>query len=655
MYKMFLERFQRHLSGMIPKGGLLGRLRRNVAGNTLAMMAIALIPLLFIAGSAIDTARLYMVKSRLQQACDAGALAGRRFMASTNDPTLDKVASDRATEFFNNNFKAGLFGTKGQPVFAPSKTSDNQVSGTASVVVPMTLTSMMGFGNQTLRVACEARYDVADTDIMFVLDTTGSMACTTADGTGGCGQLPYSYVRPDDSTAPGYGGTTAYAVQEKGGSKIAALRQAVIDFYKLVHVTVDPSTNVRYGFVTYTSTVNAGYAIKALSPDYIVNSATYDSRGAPYDVNNGASSYVDKPGYKKPDCDAVNSRTPITGFTTSGTASKTTGTWTANNQNSPVGTCRITTQPLRIGWTYKQFTFDTSQYKLGNTVIDPSKINGTTSRWQGCVEERSTTKPATFDVKNLPPDLDPDTAPTSDATKWRPMWPDVIYYRGNTSSATSAGNSTNPYGDYIPPNSPSYSVAAFTPMSFYYNIANGWVSCGKPVRRLTTMSEDDVRAYVNAKDFVPQGGTYHDTGMIWGTRLISPTGMFASDTRAWPGRNAPQRYIVFMTDGDMQPNMCLYGMYGIESYDQRVVSNGANSCAGNSKQLDAHNARFLVECEAAKARNITIFVVAFGQTLTTQLQSCASPGQAFYAADNAALNAAFQTIAKRVAMLRISR
>lgn len=622
---------------------MLTRLRRDVTGNTLAIMAIALIPLLFIAGSAVDTARLYMVKTRLQQACDAGALAGRRFMISTSATMLDSTATAQANAFFANNFKVGLFGTSAVS-FTPSKTSENQVAGAASATVPLTLTAMMGYGSQTLTVNCEARYDVADTDIMFVLDTTGSMACTTADGTGGCSQPIVTYTRPD--------GTTGYYVQEKSGSKISGLRQAVLNFYDTLAAAVDPTTHLRYGFVTYTSTVNAGYAVTALSPSYIVNSWTYNSRSLAGDANNGASSsgptYANK---TQSQCNAYASRSPATGYTTSGSATVTSVSWTPYNGNSAVGSCALTNQPVKPSWTYQKVTFDTSQYKLGNTVTDPTKISGATSKWQGCLEERDTTASASFDYSNLPPDLDPDLAPTNDSTRWRPMWPDVVYYRGGYSSLTYSGNSTNPYGD----GTSSYTLDYYTPLNAYQNIAYGWVSCGKPVQRLKVMTHQDVSDYVNASDFVPQGGTYHDTGMIWGTRLLSPTGLFAADTAPWPGRNPPKRYIVFMTDGDMAPSMCLYGMYGIENYDQRATTAGYQSDCSDSSQQANHYARFLAECTAAKARNISVFIIGFGQTLTSQLTSCASPGQAFYAADNTTLNAAFQTIAKRVAMLRITK
>jgi Flp pilus assembly protein TadG len=613
---------------------VMGRLRRDVRGNTLAMMAIALIPISALVGSGIDTARLYVVKVRLQQACDAGVLAGRKTMTSSASTTLDPTATDQANKSFTNNFKSGWMQTN-TVSFTPSKTTDQQVSGVASTNVPMTIMKMFAAPDVTLNVTCEARYDVADTDLMFVLDTTGSMACTTG---GSCTGAVDSYTRPD--------GTTGYHAREASGSKISGLRTAVLNFYDTIAANIDPTTHVRYGFVTYTSTVNAGYA---LPPSSIVDSWAYQSRSVLSDANNGNSSTSDYTGKTDAQCTALAGRSPTAGFTATGQATQ----YTVNKLPSAnSGTCRITNQPLKPTWRYQPVTFDTSQYKTGATVDDPSKLDGSTSKWQGCVEERDTTATATFDVNNLPPDLDPDLPATSNSTKWRPMWPDVVYYRGNNTPYDYSGNKTLQtsaptapyiYGDRDDGSNP---VSVGTPAY----LSAGYVSCGKPVSRLGPMSRSDVSSYVNASDFVPQGGTYHDTGMIWGTRMISPTGIFASDTAAWPGRNTPNRYIIFMTDGDMAPNYNIYGMYGMELYDKRVTG---GSGLGNDE--DYHNARFLAECAAAKARNIKVFVIGFGQTLTTQLTQCASPGKAYYASDNTSLNAAFQDIAKQVALLRISQ
>ena len=157
------------------------------------------------------------------------------------------------------------------------------------------------------------------------------------------------------------------------------------------------------------------------------------------------------------------------------------------------------------------------------------------------------------------------------------MWPEVVYYRGSTSNP-NAGNTARPYSPTSPfvygdvSTTTTNATATWTSLAYTANLRAAYVSCGKPVRRLGVMTRSDVSDYVNAVDFKAQGGTYHDTGMIWGTRLLSPTGLFATDTAAWPGRQAPNRYIVFMTDGDMAPNPMIYGMYGLQAYDGRVAS-----------------------------------------------------------------------------------
>ena len=148
------------------------------------------------------------------------------------------------------------------------------------------------------------------------------------------------------------------------------------------------------------------------------------------------------------------------------------------------------------------------------------------------------------------------------------------------------------------------------------------------------------------------GGTYHDTGMIWGLRMISPQGIFANDTAKWPGHADPKRVIVFLTDGAMSTSSYSYTMTGIESLDRRVRGTGTDD-------LDNwHNARFLTECAKAQQKNIQVWVVAVGQSLTTPLQTCvgtAHPERAIFVNSSTNLSAAFKTIATAVAMLRVSQ
>ncbi|MDY7525256.1 hypothetical protein [Sphingomonas sp. 10B4] len=171
-----------------------------------------------------------------------------------------------------------------------------------------------------------------------------------------------------------------------------------------------------------------------------------------------------------------------------------------------------------------------------------------------------------------------------------------------------------------------------------------------PAQRLKVWTAQQVNDYVYNVDFKPFGGTYHDVGMIWGTRMLAPAGVFASDTAAWPGRKDPTRNIVFMTDGTMSPSQTSYGQYGVEQWDNRTGG------AGNSTtDYNNHTARFRVECDAAKKRGITIYVVAVGTGVTTDLTYCASPGQTFQASSKDDLTKAFKSIAQRIAQLRITQ
>ncbi len=644
--------------------GFLARLRRDTAGNTMAIMAAALVPLIGFTGSAVDMARLYVVKVRLQQACDAGALAARHAMTDTNPGNpLDQTAAGQGQQFFSNNFQSGWF-QAANPVFTPQKGRQGQsavanaVTATATVTVPMTLMSYFGAPSVNLAVACQAVFDVTDNDIMFVLDTTGSMSCYPSDP-GECGGPIAQYTRTDGT--PGYYDQEKSATQVNGStmySKIESLRQAVMLFDTTMRGNADTTTHFRYGFVPYTSAVNVGKVI----PSQYLQTGTwkYQSRQVSGDYNytgnynlangtqvNGPSSVTLT---NIPQSLCIPQRYPASGYSLTGPTWGNAGFYMAVNYynlswTSPNGgTCSGQQQPVRAMWSYQQWPFNIGQYvaTLGttNTVPDPTRLDGSTSRWRGCIEEVDTSTGSSFSTSSLPDDLNPDFTPSSPADMWRPLWPDVVWLRdgfGQQSAKDESINEASP---------DSYTDVSFKYGSYYDKLA----ACGMAAQRLKVMSAQDVHDYVYANDFRPFGGTYHDVGMIWGTRMLSPNGVFGSDTAAWPGRNPPARSIVFMTDGTMSTAPRSYEQYGVETWDQRTGA-GDNTGVDNTN----HTARFRVECDAAKARGITIYVVALGTGLTDDLTYCASPGQAFTASSTDQLTTAFANIAKRVAKLRISQ
>ena len=643
----------------------LRRLLRNKRGNTIAIMAAAMVPLMGFTGSAVDMARLYVVKVRLQQACDAGVLAGRKAMTDTSTGNsgsanggLDSTATAQANSFFNNNFPTGWYQTTNVS-FTPRKAIDgtdstvaNAVSGTASATVPMAVMNFFGVSDRNLTVTCQARYDLADTDIMFVLDTTGSMSCVPS-AAASCANGVVSYTRAD--------GTTGYYNQESSGSKIQGVRDAVVLFDDTMRANADATTHFRYGFVTYSSAVNVGsiipsqylqnttwtYQSRQLSP--VVN-ATSNTAG---DYNYGAPSSVTFTGIPQSYC--VAQRLPATGFARQGPPAGSTAawadagyyqarwysglSWTSTNG----GTCTGQQQALRPLWRYEPIAQNIANFTAGQTVTVPGRLDGLTSKWRGCIEEVDTSNTGTFDVNALPNDLDPDFKPSVATNKWRPIWPEVEWLRGAYGAVDRKDdevdeNAINQYEDY------TFRAGSTLDRS-------GAAACGMPAQRLKVWTASQVQNYVNNVDFKPFGGTYHDVGMIWGTRMLSPDGIFGADTDPWAGRNEPSRSIVFMTDGNMAPSATSYGQYGVETWDQRTSPQGSDIATDTAR----HNARFRVECDAAKKKGITIYVVALGIGINNDLTYCASPGQTFEATSTQTLKDAFRSIAQRVAMLRVTQ
>lgn len=607
------------------KRGFLQRLARDVAGNTAAIMAAALLPLAGFTGAALDTARLYVVKVRLQQSCDAGALAGRKMMTGT---ALDTNAKAQAKLFFDNNFKSGWFSTSAVS-FVASDTADGQVKGTASATVPVTLMSIFGSTETTLNVTCEARKEIGDVDVMFVLDTTGSMSCAAATAQSTCD----SNTVNNTSKVGG-----VWSAAEVSGSRISSLRGAVLTFYDTLAAAADTNSRIRYGVVPYSSMVNVGGGVLPLS--YINDSADYPSRTYA-DTNSGSATTVTLNNKSQPQCDALVGRSPATGYpaTVSTKISYTTVTGT----NAP-GVCKLSQQAVVPLYTYKNnVTFDVSVYKTGVAVDNPSKVDSSTSTWDGCVVERTTG------------DLDINLPATGTSTKWTPAWLDVIYDRSNAAaeSVTYEGwtSSTTAYRGRNEDNQLKYQNYA----------------CPKRAKRLSAMTRSELDDYVKASNgFKPLGYTYHDVGMVWGARFISPNGIFAGDTDCRPNRTCG-RHIVFMTDGDMHPNECAYSALGFERQEGRVMgSKPVGNCTSNSNNYyvqapsttleTKHNTRFLSACTQAKNNGITIWVVAYAQALTQELKDCASNSDtAIYAPTDQKLHDAFQQIAGKIAELRISK
>ena len=173
-------------------------------------------------------------------------------------------------------------------------------------------------------------------------------------------------------------------------------------------------------------------------------------------------------------------------------------------------------------------------------------------------------------------------------------------------------------------------------------------ACPVVSKRLQAWTRANLLTYVNSLD--PGGSTYHDVGMIWGARMISNGGIFADSVDTFNSMPV-SRHIIFMTDGQLFPQCSTYSAYAMEQNDYRVT--GASTCPN---QYDRHMQRFRMVCNAAKSMNISIWVIAFGTTLSPEMTECASnANQASTAADRATLIARFQQIGSQIGALRLTQ
>ena len=586
----------------------LQALLRDPTANTIVISAAALIPLMAMVGGGVDASRYYMAAARLQAACDAGALAARRAMTTSAFTTTHSTI---ANNFFDNNFPVGLYDTTNRSRSFTAN-STGVVTGTASAVLPATIMGAFGYSTFNLSATCSADINIANTDIMLVLDVTGSMAATDAGG---------------------------------GLSRIQALRNAVMLFYDTVQSSTSSAARVRYGAVPYAQVVNVG---RLLPSAYIADTHAYQSRRfinefiseetdvlIPRDLedypdptdsqrryrNNSGPSVRER---DRERCERDNQGTFRIGehvYEISGNSYRL-SQFTDGDSDRRAG-CRARVRITRQVYSYEQRTFNVSAFKSGGTVVTDTGVNGAnvSHTWNGCIEEAQTVNEATFDpVPAGALDLNINLVPSNDSERWKPALPEAIWLRGGPDSVISSNA----------------------------NVWRPFRACVPEGFRLRTITRAELQTYVN--NLNPQGGTYHDIGMIWGARFISPNGIFAADNTTAPNGETIARHIVFMSDGELAPNNDLYGIYGVELMDRRITTDG-----NNDAQRTRHEARFQAACRAAKNENMTVWVIAFGTPLSASLINCASAGRAYQASDSAQLNAAFQEIAQKIAALRLTQ
>ena len=641
--------------------GLLARLLRDRAGNTLALAAAALFPLLGLIGGGVDIGRGYLSQSRLQQACDSGVLAARKRLGTEIAVTeeIPEIAVQSGQRFFNLNFRDGAYGSHSR-TFAMTLEEDFSITGRATVQVPTTLMAIFGFDEMPVQVTCQAQLNMANTDIMMVLDVTGSMAQTNPG---------------DDQT------------------RIESLKTTVRNFHTQLLANAPASTRLRFGFVPYSTNVNVGALLedgwvntewnyqsrelfKELGPlttrsydrNWTVKSGSVaaakvlSSYAATYHAGTAAYTYVDANERvvtvpAKAASYTCDGTTPASTFTRT---DKKIATSTEPFAGPPAGTRKIETyertEDKTYNWTERSGTTCNVKSQTYNVYIrtfervtDPyqttvdkwryDQLARDVSNWRiegnGCIEERATYEVDDWDNVDLARalDLNLDLVPGDDPrTRWSPMYPHVVYARSmkydGTGSFTKGQKVTK--DEYINPG------------------VLGTAACPAAARKLAPITAEQLDTYLATLQAT--GSTYHDIGMIWGGRLLSPTGLFAAENADVSATRPSTRHLIFLTDGETAPRDISYSSYGMEPLDERRWRQGSSLTLAQTVER-----RFSFACNEVRKKNVSVWVISFGTAANPIMEACAGADRYFVAADAEELDQTFATIAKRMGELRVTR
>jgi Flp pilus assembly protein TadG len=676
----------------------LGRLVRRCEGSVAIIFALCAIPLIICAGMAIDIGRAYAVKVRLGAALDAAALA----VGSEVNQTPTQLTADMQN-YFTANYPSTALGTDVTitPVPANADLTAATVNFQAQATVPMTLMRLVGINSITVTATAQTQ-KTTGLEIAVVLDNTGSMLCGPNDGAPN-----YS----DSTCSPGVvASDTACA---SSTSRICTLINAATEFVDTLTGAITASQQLYIGIVPYVTTVNVGNALcsgaatcsnitsDSCSGDFtddkgniidiaatsitttVTGNTTRNSTSittvsnissvSPYMAITGSgistNTYVSAVNTGtntitiSANATANGTRTTLTlgpgGATTNGSPTVTIGSPAAitagmvvTGTGIPANTAVKTVTGATITLCNNATATGHPALTLYNPVTYDTTDTATTQNWMGCVVEPTSSdeNSGVSGVLNASV-TDPDYTEPASWPSWYPFWwasgsgnswTTAATIKAQTSATEVQGKVVTDWGGFPGPNQ----------------------GCPVPLLPLTdvTTSTGKTQVLNTISSMWPRdaGGTQVHIGMIWGWRVLSPNGPFASNgghplSYSDAANTGWKKAVVLMTDGteEWPTTTHLTGL--------GVIADGKIGTTGNTSTAVTNlNTRLTDVCSNMKASgDFIIYTIGLGTdgASNTALQNCAttSNGGFFEAATPTNLQTVFNDIAKSLIALRLTQ
>lgn len=578
-------------------------------GGISSMSALLILPLIVGVAIAIDYTRVMSVRSHLQGAADAAALAAR-----TSGTGAENSAKAAAEAFAKAN-STNMTGVALKSVQATPTGEGFKVELTATVPTPFS--AVVGFPSIDLVVQSESVHGSADLEVALVLDVTGSM----------------ENAMPD-------------------------LKQGAKDLVEALFGASGTSNKLKMAVVPYAGAVNIGNGAMQMAWMDVNGQSDLSGRGLGWHWAGYELGCVYAPGGG-----GGGSSGPGSGQF--GSLGDKVSKSFASVVKSLLGISEAkaaTAADVPPG-----YNFAPDCWFYNPQVNFFSLFNQLGVAWKGCVMTRSTW--ADRDVSDEAPD--PNDVNTLFVPWFWPDTPDPASIAASGEAFDTVNNFIPDRLDLRLAAAPKFDdpwVGWLHRNLFKYPAGAGSVlvdevgpdtlgpnkACPDPLLPLT----DTKSSVVNRIDSMSHwhgSGTNTAEGVAWGMRVLSPAPPFTE------GSSDPsvKKVMVVMTDGVNNLNPSLDGTIGSEwssysyLYDYRIEP------ATYAGFRDHINARMLRACELAKAQNIEVYTVLFNvndATTMNLLKQCASkPPYAYNASTTTELVDAFQSIGKSLSDLRLSK
>lgn len=240
-----------HICKASPLIRLLQRFRNNQRGAVAMIFALSVIPLMVMAGLAVDLSRAYLIKTRLGHSLDAAGLAvGSMRSTSTNTTYLES----QFTNFVNANYPDNKTGTVHNLTFMDN---GGIITVTGKATVETVFMGIIGINSITVSSSAEVMVETNGLELVLVLDNTGSMGSS---------------------------------------GKLTDMKTAAQDLIDIIFGNETTPDLLKVGLVPFAGSVNIGTAMAA----HVEDTSTYDwgttswegcveARPYPYDVQDAST------------------------------------------------------------------------------------------------------------------------------------------------------------------------------------------------------------------------------------------------------------------------------------------------------------------------------------------------------------------------------